>query len=109
MVALVVGGVLLALHPSVHYYLPSLSNPSPEAFVIEICPARSTASWAAQRLRSTLRLPTLQAAPAACSAATNGREHALEALGLGAVILVGLSFLPRRRPVVTIPVNPSVL
>jgi hypothetical protein len=44
-----------------------------------------------------------------CGTATNGREHLIDALGMGAIILVGLSFLPRRRPVVTIPVNPSLL
>jgi hypothetical protein len=44
-----------------------------------------------------------------CSAATNGREHLIDALGIGAVILIGLSFLPRRRPVVTVSVNPSLL
>jgi hypothetical protein len=44
-----------------------------------------------------------------CESAASDREHIIEALGAGAVILVGLSFLGRRRPVVTVPVNPSVL
>jgi len=34
---------------------------------------------------------------AACAAATDGREHAVDALGIAAAMLVGLSFLPRRR------------
>jgi hypothetical protein len=29
--------------------------------------------------------------------ATNGREHIIEALGGGAILLAGVSFLPRRR------------
>jgi hypothetical protein len=37
------------------------------------------------------------------------REHVIGVLGIGAVIIIGLSFLPRRRPVVTISVNPSLL
>lgn len=46
---------------------------------------------------------------AACKSAASDREHIIEALGIGAVVLVGLTFLPRRRPVVTVPVNPSIL
>lgn len=44
-----------------------------------------------------------------CAQAASDREYIIEALGIGAIILIGLSFLPRRRPVVTVPVNPSVL
>ncbi len=44
-----------------------------------------------------------------CKSAASDHEHIVEALGAGAVILVGLSFLGRRRPVVIVPVNPSVL
>jgi hypothetical protein len=46
---------------------------------------------------------------AACKSAASDREHIIEALGIGAVVLVGLSFLPRRRPVVTVSVDPSLL
>ena len=46
----------------------------------------------------------------ACSAATNKREHALDALAIGAIIIIiALPFLPRRRPAVTVSVNPQVL
>ena len=38
---------------------------------------------------------------AACGPATNDREHIVEALGIGAVLLAGLSFLPRRRALAT--------
>jgi hypothetical protein len=54
-------------------------------------------------------LLVVPAAEAMCSNATNGREHIVDALGIGAVVLVRLSFLRRRRPVVIVPVNPSVL
>jgi len=45
----------------------------------------------------------------ACSAAITDREHVAEALVIGLTILISLSFLPRRRPVMVVPVNPSVL
>jgi MYXO-CTERM domain-containing protein len=36
-------------------------------------------------------------------------NDAASALGIGAIVLIALSFWRRRRPVVIVPVNPSVL
>jgi hypothetical protein len=89
-IALVVGGVLLVLHP----HSASMTCLSPFNRITG----------------SQLKLPTgkrqppseilaWRAAVRECSAATNGREHIVETLGAVAIVLVGLSFLRRRRPV----------
>jgi hypothetical protein len=44
-----------------------------------------------------------------CDRAGTEREHIIEALGTGAVILIVLSFWRQRRPVMTVPVNPAML
>jgi hypothetical protein len=44
-----------------------------------------------------------------CTTATTDQEYECEALGIGAVILIALSFWRRRRPVMIVPVNASVL
>jgi len=44
---------------------------------------------------------------AACKNAASDREHAVDALGLTAVVLVGLSFLSRRRAPTTKRLEPS--
>lgn len=41
----------------------------------------------------------------ACSAATTEREHVAETFGAGVVMLVGVSFLRRRRPMAIAPVG----
>ncbi len=42
---------------------------------------------------------------AACRSAASDREHVIEALGAGAVVLVGVSFLRRRRRMTRAPVE----
>jgi len=113
MAAAVGGMVLLALHPSARYYVP---NSSPRVSSTATCLSPFNRLTGAQQFK----LPRFERQPPelilrmravirVCGAATNGREHIVDALGIGAVILVGLSFLPRRRPVVTVSVDPSLL
>jgi hypothetical protein len=87
--ALVAGGVLLALHPSASYRLPAASCASPFNRLTNNMPA-----W-----NGPLPYEVSQYIHA-CGAATNAREHIVEALGAGAVLLAGLSFLPRRRTLI---------
>jgi hypothetical protein len=107
--ALIAGGVLLALHPSATFRLVPPK--------VGIIPARSVGVTSGKCFSPFNRLTDYQlppqtpppgvdrqiaqAATAPCSAATNDREHIIEALGIGAVLLVGLSFLPRRRALLT--------
>lgn len=107
--ALVAGGVLLGLHPSASYRAPGLAG---KANVASLCWSpfnvlRGENNFYRNGNYTGLQPwaldpngppnPGLAPALAACSAATNGREHVIDALGVGAVLLVGLSFLPRRR------------
>jgi hypothetical protein len=116
LVALAGAGVLLALHP-----LPSSSTHLPGTHLTITASCLSPLDQIGGRTQSiTLSpLPPINrslwfitaAVPSdtPCRHATTGREHDAEALGIGAVILIALSFWRRRRSVVIVPVNPSVL
>jgi hypothetical protein len=110
--ALVITGVLLVLHPSTAFGLGNATSLASQSFPIESCyspfnrlTGDSTPSFDVPGIPAA----ALKAMEAQCSGPTNGREHIVDALGIGAVILIGLSFLPRRRPVMTVPVNPAML
>jgi hypothetical protein len=120
-VALVVGSAFLTLRP-----LPSAAFPLRESrdIVTATClspfqqiQGRTLADSVAPRLGSPITRSATTGdvsewsrnEVARCTQAASGREHIVEALGAGAVVLVGMSFLRRQRPVVTVPVNPSVL
>jgi hypothetical protein len=115
MVALIISGVLLALHPGVAVRVGNstslasgtLSNVSCHSPFNRLTGLRHQ-FYTGPPIPKKNPLLAPWAVPA-CSSATNGREHIVEALGIGAIILIGLSFLPRRRPVVIVPVNPSIL
>jgi hypothetical protein len=106
---LVASGVFLALHPSATFRVVPPK--------VGIIPARSVGVAGGKCFSPFNRLidyqlprttpppgedrQIAQAATSACSAATNDREHIVEALGGSAILLVGLSFLPRRRAMAT--------
>lgn len=98
--ALVAGGVLLALHPSANWSVTDTSI-SPDTATFQCLSPFN-------RLTSEKQLAVLSPPGALsrvvqglCANATNGREHAVEALGAGTILLVGLSFVPRRRALAT--------
>jgi hypothetical protein len=102
--ALAAGGVLLGLHPSARFNNPQIRYPLGNDMSITQCLSPFN------RLTGDSRLlppgpPSAQrlndARLVACSPVTNSREHIVEALGGGAILLVGVSFLPRRRALVT--------
>ena len=106
--ALVAGGVLLALHPTASYQPASDTGYPPVATTSCLSPFNRLTGYQATNHLGDLDGPYIppqvqRAASAACSAATNDREHIVEALGIGAVLLIGLSFLPRRRVLATKP------
>jgi len=98
LLALVGAGLQLALHPTPHY-------PPPGSQTIHWCLSPF------DRLKgetdrnevpffhsvSPAQLQYLLAGVSTCDAATRDQEHAAEALGAIAVVLVGLSLAPRRR------------
>lgn len=98
--ALVAGGVLLAVHPSASYQ-PTSGGPGFNPVGIASCASpfnrltSNTPAW-----NGPLPYQVSQYLHA-CNAPTTGREHIVEALGAGAILLVGLSFLPRRRALAT--------
>jgi hypothetical protein len=111
---LVAGGVLLGLHPSASYRAPGLAGKS--TVVTSLCWSpfnvlRGENNFYRNGNYAGLQPwaldpngppnPGLVPALAACGAVTNGHEHASEALGVGAVLLAGLSLLPRRRALAT--------
>ena len=120
LLTLVVGGVVLALNRTVSYHPPYVAPSGihsafaipPEPRVRFLCispfsqltgvqqqfsgPATSPSAFTGQ-LAVAPGDPQPKAVSAACGAAPTGSEHIAEALGAGAVLLVGLSFLPRRR------------
>ena len=109
-VALVIGGVLLFIQPIAN---ETLHIPGYNKVVTVGC-----SSPFEQFQGKVLQTPSLQPIaeiaapdtyPSRCKGAASDREHIIEALGIGAVILIALSFWRRRRPVVIVPVNPSVL
>ena len=113
-VALIIAGVLLALHPIVAVRVGNstslasgaVSNVSCYSPFNRLTGVPHPSTHPPMTRHSLLLMPW---AVPACRVATIGREHIVDALGIGAVILIGLSFLPRRRPVVTISVDPSLL
>jgi hypothetical protein len=107
--ALVAGGVLLLLHPSASYDSP-LAVPA-HLQLSEQCDSplnqiRGT-QWSSPASRTSILIPTaiyvrlVRVQSAACGSATNGRAYVAEALGIGAVLLLGLSLSPRRRALAT--------
>jgi len=64
-------------------------------FVVRVSPPNSTGS---------VFVPA-----SSCNPVTMDYNVAASALGIGAVVLIALSFWRRGRPVVNVPVNPSVL
>ncbi|HXY43309.1 MAG TPA: hypothetical protein VEH29_03905 [Acidimicrobiales bacterium] len=109
--AFAAGGVLLAVHPSARYPLetasivPEPGHPTQHPTGLASClsPFNRLTGTQQQEFPPEYIGPPLSLFPgmrsrlAACSAATNGREHAVDALGISGVLLVGVSFLPRRR------------
>ena len=112
MLPLAAGGVLLGLHPSAGFTNPQNVHPLGNGMAITQCLSpfdRLTGgSWslppgpASVQHVNDVRL-------VACSAVTNDREHIIDALGIGGIVLIGLSFLPRRRALATKPLALSRL
>lgn len=108
--ALVGGGVLLALHPNALYYPPhSNLHGYPATCLSPFNRLTGTQQFTLPRYENPPPsvILAVRAEARVCSAATNGREHIVDLLGIGAVVLVGLSFLPRRRHVATTALEPS--
>jgi hypothetical protein len=100
--AMAAGGLLLGLHPTATYHPPlSLDNRASQIPSAERCASPFDRIHPEPRALAASPPPgvglLLGPAATACNAATHEREHIVEALGIGAVLLVGLSFLPRRR------------
>jgi hypothetical protein len=117
--ALVVGGVVLVLNRTVSYHPPYVAPSGihsafaiPSNFRVRfLCISPFSQLTGVQQQFSDPAGPSaftgqLAVAPgnpqpkavsAACGAAANGQEHIAEALGGAAALLVGPSFLPRRR------------
>jgi hypothetical protein len=97
-------GVLLALHPTTSYRSPILHPLGDFHAPTALCPnpfnrLAGAPQFAHENTSSGHEL--WMVASAACSAAADDREHIINAPGIGAVLLVGLSFLPRRRALAT--------
>jgi hypothetical protein len=95
--ALVAGGVFLGLYPVVRIPPPivlSAGNHYPAPTTQCLSPFNRVTGEIGVLNRHAITV---------CSAATNGQEHIAEALGFGAIVLIGLSFLPRRRALATKP------
>jgi hypothetical protein len=109
-VALAIGAVLLFAQPTASETLrvPGSTNPVTVGCSSPFEQFQGNVFWTSQPLQ-----PTTETGPDTyalrCESAASDREHIVAVLGAGGVVLVGLSFLRRRRPVVTVPVNPSVL
>jgi hypothetical protein len=109
--SLIAGGALLVQHPSANYPVETASvlaepgQPTQHPTGLASCLSPFNRLTGGKIQVSSLLgsspppalLQPVLVARAACSGATNGREHAVEALAVGGVILAGLSFLPRRR------------
>lgn len=109
-IALVVGGVLLALHPVARYdqYPPATKTISPALRLTCLSPFDRLTGTTLDYHGVIERLsPTIL--QAACAAATDERERVVDALGIGAVVFAGLSFLPRRRELATVRLEPSAV
>jgi hypothetical protein len=109
--ALVACGVVLPLHPSASYRSPILFPLESSGVPTAQCLSpfnRLTGSQ--QDLQEDPHSTAFQrAVGSACSPATNARERLVEALGAGAVLLAGLSFLPRRRTPAVRRLEPSTV
>jgi hypothetical protein len=102
--ALAAGGVLLAVHPSASFTNPQILYPLGSGMGTTQCPSPFNRLTGGSRLLPPGPLSAQRRNDArlvACNAVTNDREHIVEALGGGAVLLTGLSFLPRRRALAT--------
>ena len=98
--ALIAGGVLLGLHPTATYHpLLSLDKRASQIPSAERCASPFDRLHPEPRALAASPPPgvglLLGPAATACNAATDNREHIVDALGIGAILLVGLSFLPR--------------
>ena len=108
--AVVWAGVLCIAQPIANYHVPTYMPPVLRATCLS--PFNRLTGEQEFKVPRFVKQPPYsmpEVRARACSSATNKREHTVDALGVGAVILIGLSFLPRRRPVVTVSVNPSML
>lgn len=94
--ALVTGAVLLVANPTASRYATGGFGAKPPTVTFQ-CPSPFG------QLTGTHE----SGAISGCSAATTGREHIVESLGSGAVVLVGLSFLRRRGTSLTSRLEPS--
>ena len=108
MAAVAWGVVLCIAHPIAGYHVPEYFPPVLRATCLSPF-NRLTGEQQVKLPRSEHQPPDSMSGvrARACSGATNRREHTVDALGLCAVIVIGLSFLPRRRPVVTVSVDSS--
>jgi len=95
----------LRLHPSLSTHFPGYGARFPSTTLTINCPSPFDRIHGKTHLSETFSPPPtgfnglgVSPAPAVqCAQATAGREHTADALGIGGVLLVGLSFLPRRR------------
>jgi len=102
LLALVAVVVLLGLHPTASYHPVTGTNYPPVATTS--CPSPFDRIYPEPY---QVALPGSATASVACSAATNGREHVAGGLAIGAVLLIGLSLLPRRKAMATKQFEPS--
>jgi len=119
--AVAAGGILIVIRPTVTYHPTFLSPKTARDFVQQPIPANLRVSSGClspfnEVMGNTLPRegptdPPFQPSAfpvAACGSATKDSEHIIEALGIGVVVLVGLSFLPRRRaPAIKQRLEPS--
>jgi hypothetical protein len=102
------GGALLAAHPSASFRGPGGLTKVSQADVACVSPldrlqGDRTSSGPPRSLSTAVIQEVVLPAVAACNAATNVREHTVEALGISGVIVIGMSFAPRRRRDVASP------
>ena len=99
--ALVVGGVLLFIQP--------IANKNLRIYGSVVTLSCSTPFQHLQGKSVTASEPTTYSGHSPyileCQSAASDREHIIEALGVGVVILVGLSFLRHRRPTASVPLE----
>jgi hypothetical protein len=100
--ALVAGGVLLALHPSATFRVVPPFDAHPFRATSEcFSPFNRVTDYQGPNNKGAVLPYFARPQDAACSSATTSREHVIDALGVGAVLIVGVSFLPRRRTLAT--------
>ena len=119
MVALIISGVLLALHPGVAVRVGPIANenvhvPGSTEVLTFGCSTpfqqfQGNPLWITGSPTPPGPVASSDTYLLKCDRAGTEREHIIEALGTGAVILIVLSFWRQRRPVMTVPVNPAML